>query len=74
MLFLRFRESIGYLFLNSPFAKMVWLIVQFTSNLRSSTNITNMLRNWLNGVEKKTKARIRIGISASCWVEIVETI
>jgi hypothetical protein len=30
------------------------------------TNITNMFGNWLNGVQKKDKARRRTGVSALC--------
>jgi hypothetical protein len=30
------------------------------------TNITNMFDNWLNGVDKKSNVRMRIGISALC--------
>jgi hypothetical protein len=60
-------ETIHHLFLACPFAKIVWRMVYLTFNLPPPANITNMFGNWLNGVKKLDKARIRIGISAICW-------
>jgi hypothetical protein len=31
------------------------------------TNIKNMFGNWLNGIDKSAKARIRIGVCALVW-------
>jgi hypothetical protein len=31
------------------------------------TNIKNMFGNWLNGIVKSAKARIRIGVCALVW-------
>jgi hypothetical protein len=42
-------------------------MVYFAYNILAPTNITNMYGNWLNGVSKDDKARIRVGISALCW-------
>ena len=42
-------------------------MIFFTFNITPPTNIANMFSNWLNGVEKKTKARIRVGVTALCW-------
>jgi hypothetical protein len=30
-------------------------------------HITNIFGNWLNEIDMKTEARIRIGVSALCW-------
>jgi hypothetical protein len=30
-------------------------------------NINNMFENWLNGIDKTTKARIRVGVCALMW-------
>jgi hypothetical protein len=60
-------ETIEHLFINCPFAKLVWRVVFCTYNIPPPSNVTNMFGNWLNGVDKKTKARIRIGVSAICW-------
>jgi hypothetical protein len=49
------------------FRKVVWRIVHFTYNSFPPTNVKNMLENWLNGIHKMTKARIRIRVSAFCW-------
>ena len=61
------EETVEHLFINCPFAKIIWTIVYSTYNITPPTNITNMFGNWLNGVDKQTKARIRIGVSAICW-------
>jgi hypothetical protein len=42
-------------------------MIYFTYNIPPPSNITNMVGNWLNGVPKEVKARIRIGVSALCW-------
>ena len=60
-------ETIEHLFLSCPFAKLVWRIVFCTYNIPPPSNITNMFGNWLNGVDKKTKTMIRIGVPAICW-------
>jgi hypothetical protein len=67
VLFLCAQESVEHLFLACPFAKLVWRMVYFAFNLPPPTNITNLFGNWLNGVDKKAKERIRIGVSALCW-------
>ena len=39
----------------------------FAFDITPPTNITNMFGNWLHGVDKQNKSRIRIGVSALCW-------
>ena len=60
-------ETVDHLFISCPFAKLFWRIVFCTYNIPPPTNVTNMFGNWLNGMDKKTKDRIRIGVSAICW-------
>jgi hypothetical protein len=60
-------ETIHHLFLSCPFARIIWRIIYCTFNIPPPANITNMFGNWLNGVTKWDKNRIRIGISAVCW-------
>jgi hypothetical protein len=36
-------------------------------NIPPPLNITNMFVNWLNGMDKVSKAKIRMGVSAICW-------
>jgi hypothetical protein len=61
------EESINHLFFACPFARLIWRVVQFTFDIPSPTSVTNMFRNWLNGVEKQTNARIRVGVCALIW-------
>jgi hypothetical protein len=60
-------ESVDHLFLFCPFARILWRLVYFAYNLPPPTSISNMFGNWLNGVENRDRARIRIGVSALCW-------
>jgi hypothetical protein len=54
-------------FFTCPFARLIWKTIQFTFNIPPPANVTNMLGNWLNGVERKTKAQIRTDICALMW-------
>jgi hypothetical protein len=49
------------------FCSYYWCMIYFTYNLPPSTNITNMLGNWLNRMPKDDKAIRRIGVSTLCW-------
>jgi hypothetical protein len=60
------EETMSHLFISCPFARLVWRVVYATFDIPPSTNITNIFGNWLNGIGKKTEARIRIGVSALC--------
>ena len=61
------EETVEHLFVTCPFAKIIWSVVYSTYNISPPANITNMFGNWLNGIDKLTKARIRIGVAAICW-------
>jgi hypothetical protein len=61
------QETIDHLFITCPFARLVWRVVHFTFNIPPPANVTNMFGNWLNGVDKKTKVRIRVGVCALVW-------
>jgi hypothetical protein len=60
-------ETIERLFLACPFRKVVWRIIYSTYNIPPPTNVKNMFGNWLNGIDKMTRARIQIRVSALCW-------
>ena len=60
-------ESIDHLLVSCPFAKLVWRVVQFTFNIIPPANVTNMFGNWLNGIDRRVKARIRVGVCAIIW-------
>jgi hypothetical protein len=62
------NETVDHLFLRCPFAKIIWRMIFFTYNIPPPSNVTNMFGNWLNGVNKKDKVYIRIGISEICWL------
>jgi hypothetical protein len=38
-----------------------------TFNIPLPSNITNLFGNWLNGVAKKDKDHIRVGVCALLW-------
>ena len=61
------EETVDHLFIRCPFARLVWCVLFCAYNIPHPTNATNLFGNWLNGVGKKTKGRIRIGVSALCW-------
>jgi hypothetical protein len=39
----------------------------FTFNIPPPSNITNLFDNWLNGIDKKTKEQICVGVCALVW-------
>ena len=61
------EETVEHLLISCPFAKIVLRIVYNTYNITPPANITNMFGNWMNGIDRKTKAQIRIGVSAQIW-------
>jgi hypothetical protein len=60
-------ETIQHLFISCPFTKMIWRIIYMAFNIPPPSNITNMFGNWLNGVAKKDKVHIRVGVCALLW-------
>lgn len=61
------NESIQHLFLYCPFAKMIWRIILYATNLLQPRSIKQMFNTWLNGHDKKTKGLIWVGVAALCW-------
>jgi hypothetical protein len=57
------QPSLFLLFLRSFSMESYSIYFQYSA----PTNIKNMFGNWLNGVNKKDKTRIRIGICALMW-------
>ena len=60
-------ETIEHLFITCPFAQDIWRLIHFTFNISPPTSVANLFGHWLNGVDKKTKTRIRIGTCAFVW-------
>jgi hypothetical protein len=61
------EESVHHLFISCRFARFIWQIVFATFNLSPPSSITNLFGNWLIGLDRINKARIRVGVSALCW-------
>jgi hypothetical protein len=61
------EETIQHLFIDCPFAKKLWRVVHMTFAISPPSNINNMFGNWLNGIAKKDKGFIRIGVCALLW-------
>jgi hypothetical protein len=59
-------EIVNHLFIDCPFAKIIWRIVYFAYHIPPPTNITSIFGNWLYGVTKSDKDKIRFGVSALC--------
>ena len=67
MLFRSHEEIIQHLFFDCPFAKVLWRIVHLAFNITPPKNTANLFGNWLNGVNKRDKAHIRVGVCALIW-------
>ena len=60
-------ESVEHLFIKCTFARCIWRLLHFTFNIYPPSNIANMFGTWLNGIDRVTKAHIRIGVAAILW-------
>jgi hypothetical protein len=65
--FCRDQATIDHLFLSCFFTRLIWRVVHFTFNIPPPSNVNNLFGNWLNGLAKGTKARIRVGFYALVW-------
>ena len=60
-------ESVEHLFISCPFARDIWRLVHFTFNIHPPASVANLFGDWLNGVDKRSKELIRIGVAAMLW-------
>ena len=60
-------ETIQHLFLDCPYASMVWRIIFFATGLNPPRSISHMFGTWLNNQHKKTRYLIWVGVAAVCW-------
>ena len=60
-------ETVDQLFISSHFARHVWRLIHFTFSIAPPSSVTNMFGHWLDGIDRKTKARIQIGTCAFVW-------
>jgi hypothetical protein len=58
------EETVQHLFIQCPFARIIWQIVYLSFNISPPLSIAHMFGNWLNGTEKDEKANIRVGVCA----------
>jgi hypothetical protein len=58
-----FNIFLFHVLLLNPFGELFILLLKYYS----SSNITNMFGNWINGINKKVKARICTGVCALTW-------
>jgi hypothetical protein len=61
------EKTVQQLFIQCPFAKIVWSIVHMALNITHLLNINNLFGTWLNGVPKTEKVQIRVGTCAILW-------
>jgi len=61
------NETIQHLFFDCPFAKMIWRIIFYATNLDQPRSIDHMFGTWLNNQHKKIKPLIWVGLAALCW-------
>ena len=52
------NETIEHLFISCQLACQIWRLVHFTFNITPPTSVTNFFGNWLDVVDKITKASI----------------
>jgi hypothetical protein len=58
------EENVQHLFIECPFAKIIWTIVHMNFNITPPTSISHFFGNWFNGIIKAEKINIIVGVSA----------
>jgi hypothetical protein len=61
------KEIIRHLFLDCPYARMIWRIIFLATGLIPPMLITHMLGNWLSNQNRKIRQLILVGVAAVCW-------
>jgi hypothetical protein len=61
------EETVQHLFIECPFAKIIWTIVHMALNITPPSSINHLFETWLNGVSKSEKVNIRVGVCALIW-------
>jgi hypothetical protein len=59
------EATVNHHFISCPFAKLVWHVVDDTFDIHHRL-ILQLYGNWVNGIDRKTKAKIHIGVSTLC--------
>ena len=61
------NETIQHLFIDCPFAKMIWRIIFYATNLPQPRSIDHMFGTWLRNQHKRIRGMIWVGVAAMCW-------
>jgi len=61
------NETIQHLFLDCPYARLVWRIIFFATGLTPPRSIRHMFNSWLSNQSKKIRRVIWVGVAAVCW-------
>jgi hypothetical protein len=56
-------ETIDHLFISCLFSRLVWRVVHFTFSIPPPSSVANLFGNSFNGIDKITKALIRLRFS-----------
>jgi hypothetical protein len=60
-------ETIKHLFFQCRLARSIWSVIQVASTLFPPCSITNIFRNWLNGIDYRFKKHNRVEAIAFIW-------
>ena len=61
------NETIQHLFLDCPYARLVWRIIFFAIGLTPPRSIRHMFNSWLSNQSKKIRNVIWVEVVAVCW-------
>ena len=61
------RALIKHLFLDCPYARMVWRIIFYATCLMPPRSIGHMFDSWLSNQSKNIRNLIWVGVAAVCW-------
>jgi hypothetical protein len=60
------NETIRHLFLECPYARMVWRIVYYATGLTPPRSIRHLFGSWLSNQSSKVRNLIWVGVAAFC--------
>jgi hypothetical protein len=61
------NETIKHPFIECPYAKMVWRIIFYATELTPPSSIRHMFGSWLSNQSSKVRNLIWVGVAAVCW-------
>ena len=60
------NETIKHLFLDCPYARMVWRVIFFATGLSQPISVRHMFGSWLSNKNKKIRNFIWVGVAIVC--------